>query len=370
MMALKSNSSYSRLTPPTKLGYKVALPLSLLLVILLSITVTSGWMTSPPTTARLIPSQLSSSARSSKLILNSSPPPPRHDVGSSAQMELSPAEQIKMEAYSTHQQSAPKLDWATDVRTLVQYNHGFAVLSTHSKSDPEYPSGSVVGFAPDHDGRPLFIFSGMSTHTQDILVNPHCSLTVAAKDFKGAADGRVNLMGRVELIRDKDEKEAAKEIYLKKHPGAFWVNFGDFNWFRMTVDKVRFVGGFARAGTCTAEEYVQAKPDPIAEFGPNIAQHMNEDHMPATIAMVHASVPGMEEDPENKITEAVITSVDSLGMYIKVTREKPVKYLPQQFKLRLPFPKPAADRKDVKMLIMELSSPQQKQTTSSTTETA
>jgi putative heme iron utilization protein len=280
---------------------------------------------------------------------------PRHDVGSSAQMELSPEEQAKMEAYGLHQQSAPKLDWATDVRTLVQYNHGFAVLSTFSKSDPDYPGGSVVGFAPDEQGRPIFIFSGMSTHTQDILANPHCSLTVAAKDFKSAADGRVNLMGRAELIRDSAEKEAAKAVYLKKHPGAFWVNFGDFNWFRMTVDKVRFVGGFARAGSVTHAEYTAAQPDAIAEFGPLIAQHMNEDHMPATIAMVHSAVPGMEPDPSNPITEAIITSVDSLGMYIKVTREKPVKYLPQQFKLRLPFPRPAVDRKDVKTLIVELT---------------
>jgi putative heme iron utilization protein len=35
-----------------------------------------------------------------------------------------------------------------------------------SYSDPGFPGGSVVGFAPDEEGRPLFIFSGMSTHTQ------------------------------------------------------------------------------------------------------------------------------------------------------------------------------------------------------------
>lgn len=280
---------------------------------------------------------------------------PRHDVGAAAQMELSPEEEKAMQAYGEHQQNAPKLGWATDVRTLIQYNHGFAVMSTFSKSDPDCPGGSVVGFAVDDEGRPLFVFSGMSTHTQDILANPHCSLTIADKNFKGAADGRVNLMGRAELIKDKDEQRAARDVYLKKHPGAFWVDFGDFNWFCMAVDKVRFVGGFARAGTVTAEEYTEAKPDPVSEFGPAIAKHMNDDHMEATIAMVQANVPGLEPDPENKIAEAVITSVDSLGMYVKVTREKAVKHLPQQFKLRLPFPRPAEDRKDVKVQIMELT---------------
>ena len=30
-----------------------------------------------------------------------------------------------------------------------------------------YPGGSVVGFAPDQKGRPLFSFSSMSSHTQE-----------------------------------------------------------------------------------------------------------------------------------------------------------------------------------------------------------
>jgi putative heme iron utilization protein len=261
-----------------------------------------------------------------------------------------------MEAYQEHQQTAPKMDWATDVRTLVQYNHGFAVMSTISKSDAGYPGGSVVGFAPEPEtGKALFIFSGMSTHTQDLLANPKCSLTVAAKDFKGAADGRVNLMGQVQLIQDAAEKQAARDIYLAKHPGAFWVDFGDFNWFRMTVEKVRFVGGFARAGSVTAEEYTAAVPDVISEFGPAIAQHMNDDHQSSTIAMVQCLVPGMQADPENPIESAVITSVDSLGMYIKVTRAAGVGFLPQQFKLRLPFSRQAENRKDIKTLIVEMT---------------
>jgi len=35
----------------------------------------------------------------------------------------------------------------------------------------------------------------MSAHTQDIVADPRCSVTIASKEFKGAADGRVNLMG-------------------------------------------------------------------------------------------------------------------------------------------------------------------------------
>ena len=99
----------------------------------------------------------------------------------------------------------------------------------------------------------------------------------------------------------------------------------------MEIENIRFVGGFARAGSVTPDEYKAAKPDPISEFGGAIASHMNEDHQAATIAMVQANVPGMKDD-SNPIEEALITSVDSLGMYVKVTRAEPMVFLPKSFK--------------------------------------
>lgn len=230
---------------------------------------------------------------------------------------------------------------------LTQCNNLHTPFRTMYREDG-FPGGSVVGFAPDEQGRPLFIFSGMSSHTQDILKDPRCSLTVASKEFKGAADGRVNLMGVAKHL-PKEEVEAAKELYLKKHPGAFWVNFGDFDWFRMEIEKIRFVGGFARAGSVTVEDYTEAGPDIISSFGMNIANHMNEDHQSATINMVAAAIPGLD------VSEAIITSVDSLGMYVKVTRKPQASDQPQQFKLRLPFPRPCLDRKDAKTIIVEMT---------------
>ena len=216
----------------------------------------------------------------------------------------------------------------------------------------------MVGFAPDEHGRPLFVFSGMSSHTQDLLANPKCSVTIASKDFKGAADGRVNLMGTCERLKDEQEIAQAKEIYLAKHPGAFWVDFGDFFWYRLEVEYVRFVGGFARAGSVSAEEYREAKPDPIMAFGGHIAAHMNDDHMESTIAMVKHYVPGLA-GADNYVQAAEITSVDSLGMYVKITRDPDnddqLPGQPKQFKLRLPFPRPVTERKDVKNVIVEMT---------------
>eukprot|EP00403_Amphidinium_massartii_P021150 CAMPEP_0178400086 /NCGR_PEP_ID=MMETSP0689_2-20121128/15609_1 /TAXON_ID=160604 /ORGANISM="Amphidinium massartii, Strain CS-259" /LENGTH=351 /DNA_ID=CAMNT_0020020873 /DNA_START=101 /DNA_END=1156 /DNA_ORIENTATION=- len=265
-----------------------------------------------------------------------------------AKIQMDPEEAKIQEKLREHQQAAPKLGAPVEVRTLVEYNHGYAVISTNSVAMPGYPGGSVVGFAPDDDGRPLFFFSTMSTHTTDLLENGKCSLTVASKEFKGAADGRVNLLGEAKIIDDEEEREAAKAKYRKKHPDAFWIEFGDFKFFRMEVEAVRFVGGFARAGSVTAEEYSAAKPDPIAAFGPGVAGHMNDDHREATIAMVGNYI-GID------VEDAEITSMDSLGMYVKVKRKPKAADQYQQFKLRLPFIRPLETRKDAKDVIVEMT---------------
>lgn len=41
----------------------------------------------------------------------------------------------------------------------------------------------------------------------------------------------------------------------------------------------RLIGGFARAGKVTAEEYAAAQPDPVAPFSGPVCGHMNEDHV-------------------------------------------------------------------------------------------
>ena len=209
----------------------------------------------------------------------------------------------------------------------------------------------------DDDGRPIFVFSGMSSHTVDILKDPRCSLTIADKNFKGAADGRVNLMGNCTRVKDPEEIDVVREIYLKKHPGAFWANFGDFFWYRMEIEAIRFVGGFARAGSVSSEDYTKASPDPIMAFGGHIADHMNDDHTSSTVAMVKHYIPSLDGD--NYVQEAMINRVDSMGMDIKITRDPEdndtLPGMPLQFKVRLPFPEPITDRAAVKTAIVQMT---------------
>lgn len=269
-----------------------------------------------------------------------------HAVPKSAQPEISEEERAIQTAVMEHQKTAARLSQAEDARSLVGYSTGYGVLSTLSKSLDGYPSGSLVGFASDEQGLPVFCFSAMSGHTQDLLQAPKgakASLTVTANGFKGAADGRVTLIGDVKRC-DKEELPELRELYRAKHPDAFWVDFGDFTWWRMSELKaVRFIGGFARAGDITPSGYIEASVDPIQAFAAPVMGHMNADHSESTVAMIEHYI-GLDA-----VEKADIVGLDRLGMTVSVTRKS------QTFKLRLPFPRGAEDRKDVKTLIVEMT---------------
>ena len=247
----------------------------------------------------------------------------------------------------THQTKAveSRLPFADAVRTLVHHTHGYAVISTNSQSSPGFPTGSVVGFAPDDAGRPIFLFSTMSGHTNDLLSDDRCGLCIADKEFKGAADGRVSLLGKCAMVHDEVEVEKCKEIYLKMHPDAFWVGFGDFKFYRMNVDSVRFVGGFAMAGGVSGEAYASGKVDIIKEFSSDICKHMNDDHASSTMAIVLADV------GEINIESAKMASVDARGMEVVCMREGGGK----MGKLRIPFDLICESRADVKERIVGLT---------------
>lgn len=153
------------------------------------------------------------------------------------QPELSDEERAVQTAVMEHQRGAARLSQAEDARSLVAYNSGYAILSTLSSSVDGYPSGSLVGFALDDHGLPVFCFSTMSSHTKDLLASNSggkAALCVTAKGFEGAADGRVTLIGDVKRCsKEEVEEDGLRELYKTKHPNAFWADFGDFSFFRM-----------------------------------------------------------------------------------------------------------------------------------------
>ncbi|XP_020275178.1 uncharacterized protein LOC109849723 [Asparagus officinalis] len=201
----------------------------------------------------------------------------------------------------------------------------------------------MVDFACDRDGSPILAVSSLAVHSKNLLGNPRCSLLVA-KDPEDRTDTAITLYGDAISVFDSD-REGIRTAYLKRHPHAFWVDFGDFRFLRVMPKYVRYVSGVATAllgsGEFDAEEYKAAKVDPISQFSLPVTSHMNKDHAEDTKAIVQHSTSVM-------VDYAYMLDLDSLGFNVKAG------YKGSTMKLRIPFPRRAEDRKDVKTLIVEM----------------
>ena len=149
-----------------------------------------------------------------------------HQVPPAFTPKLSPQDEQVMTNFKEEQTHVTRPSYAEDVRTLIDQSNGFGTLSTNSIQHSGYPMGSVVGFHLDQSGYPFFSLSTLSTHTTDLLRNSKASLTILAKNFHGAADGRVVILGEVKKVRDPAQCKILREQYLTKHKDAYWIDFG------------------------------------------------------------------------------------------------------------------------------------------------
>jgi hypothetical protein len=206
----------------------------------------------------------------------------------------------------------PEPSHAERVRTLVSRTN-IATLSTLSRKHIGFPFGSLMPYALDPQGRPLFLISNMAMHTQNLRADPRASLFVAPAlsdgDPLGAA--RATLIGEAEPVPES-EVASARKFYLTTHENSrSWFDFADFGLFRLEPIDIYYVGGFGVMGWVAARDYEEASPDPLAAAAPGILEHMNADHADAMI-LIARSYAGVEA------TEASMTSVDRLGFYLRL----------------------------------------------------
>jgi putative heme iron utilization protein len=206
----------------------------------------------------------------------------------------------------------PEPSYAERVRTLMSLTL-VATLSTVSRKHAGYPFGSLMPFALDSSGRPIFLISNMAMHTQNLKADSRCSLFVGQAGADGDALGatRATLIGNAEPVPENDVA-GVRERYLARHENSrYWVDFSDFSFFRLQPIDLYYVGGFGVMGWVEAHDYEHAAPDPLAEAAPGVLAHMNADHVDSMIllARLHAQF---------EATEATMTSVDRLGFSLRL----------------------------------------------------
>ncbi len=174
----------------------------------------------------------------------------------------------KRENFHAHSGPPPVTDarpsLAERARTLMQIG-GHSSLATMSKKHPGYPFSSLMPYALDDEGRPLFLISQMAMHTKNVRDEPRTTLLVTEDSAAGTPLGaaRISLMGLTRQV-PADEQAAVAERYLTWHPEARqWAGYGDFAYYRLEPIDIYFVGGFGVMGWMTADEYRAATPDPV-----------------------------------------------------------------------------------------------------------
>ena len=123
----------------------------------------------------------------------------------------------------------------------------------------------------------------------------------------------------------------------------------------------RLVSGFGRAGSVSSSSYWKASPCPVSRYMIPVCSHMNEDHTDAIILMIQDVL--AINDNENEIESARMVNIDKYGIDVKAARrmissndnnDTGSDEL-EEFKMRLPFPREAKTRKDLKDLIVEMT---------------
>lgn len=115
------------------------------------------------------------------------------------------------------------------------------------------------GLAP----APLIFVSRLSAHTRHLQADARASLLVALPDV-GEGDpqalARVTLQCLAHAVPPEDPGHtAARAAYLGRLPQQEYLfGFADFTLFRLEPQEARFVGGFARALSLSAEQLAAA----------------------------------------------------------------------------------------------------------------
>lgn len=236
----------------------------------------------------------------------------------------------------------PEPSYAERIRTLISLT-STGTLSTISRKHPGFPFGSLMPFALDPAGRPLFLISNMAMHTQNLKSDPRCSLFLAQASDDGDPLGaaRATLIGRAEPV-PADDLAFVRKIYLASHENSrYWVDFSDFSFFRLQPVDLYYVGGFGVMGWVEASDYESSMPDPLANAAAGILAHMNADHVDAMIllARIHA---GLEA------TEATMTSVDRLGFTLRLKTSEGMKGT------RINFLRPVTTADETRVVLVEM----------------
>ncbi|RWR82650.1 hypothetical protein CKAN_01137800 [Cinnamomum micranthum f. kanehirae] len=229
--------------------------------------------------------------------------------GSRAGLFRTPISGGVQSATSAHDLPRPALA----VRNLMEqarFAHLCTVMSRMHHRRAGYPFGSLVDFAPDSMGHPIFSFSPLAIHTRNLLADSRCTLVVQIPGWSGLSNARVTIFGDVFPLPSEQQEWAHKQ-YIAKHQQGPSQQWGNFYYFRMqNISDIYFIGGFGTVAWVDVMEYETLQPDKIAVDG-------GEQNLKELNAIFSKPLKKLLSS-ETEVDDAALISIDSKGTDIRV----------------------------------------------------
>lgn len=184
------------------------------------------------------------------------------------------------------------------------------MLSTHSKSMPGFPFGSVVPYCLDEQGQPLILISRIAQHTHNLQKDPKCSMLVGERGAEDVqAVGRLTYLAEARKLEDSAAIDAAAERYYRYFPESQnYHRAHDFDFWVLDPVRHRYIGGFGAIHWI--DQITLANPF-AGKAETNMIEHMNADHAKAIAHYVDLS--GL---PKNE--PALLVGIDSEGLHLRI----------------------------------------------------
>jgi hypothetical protein len=201
---------------------------------------------------------------------------------------------------------------AEEARTMVSTVTVGYLATVGADGDPWC---SLVVQGPTQDGNPVLLVSTMAEHGRNLRDDPRASLAI--NDPSGEGDPldrpRITLAGTC-VQPEGDRYDAALAAHVAAIPGAqLYAGWDDFTLWELEVDRVRWVGGFARMQTIGGDEYRYAEPDPTATIAARSVAHLNADHADGLLAIAR------ELAGARGAVSAYCTGIDRYGIDLSCT---------------------------------------------------
>ena len=122
-------------------------------------------------------------------------------------------------------------------------------LATHSREPHGYPYPTALPFAPTSAHVPMVLISHLAEHTRNLQSDARAGFLVSHSPSDAVFEGqRLTMLGSFSQA-PADSVTEMSHRYLRYHPDAArYLELGDFTLWVMSVERMRYIGGFGAMG--------------------------------------------------------------------------------------------------------------------------